>query len=280
MSPFRLIQCVLGKTYSFVNRSGFLETKLGRKLFRSSYFFYKEVFEDPFSNLLKKHPEFFRDGDVLDIGANIGYTATLFSRGLDKDFFVHAFEPEPKNFTQLSEIVKNAVGGSQIRPVQTAVGDSFGTIEFWRNTNLHADHRTVTDDFKTLLKAQDKASEIISVPVTSVDSYLDARDKKTPISFIKIDVQGYEEAVCRGMTETLKSNPRAVVALEYCPSEMNELGFSKSGVFSFFEKLNYNMWLIEKNGDLSKITMEEVDELVRERRYVDFLFKKEVFENG
>ena len=44
------------------------------------YLLYKRYLEDPFAALAKIRPSLFRGGDILDTGANIAYTASLFAR--------------------------------------------------------------------------------------------------------------------------------------------------------------------------------------------------------
>jgi hypothetical protein len=54
------------------------------------------------------------------------------------------------------------------------------------------------------------------------------RERISPVRFIKIDVQGYEPAVCQGMEGTLTANPDCVVSLEYMPEALarGEAGFA------------------------------------------------------
>ena len=59
--------------------------------------------------------------------------------------------------------------------------------------------------------------------MVSIDSFLES--KPGPVSFVKIDVQGYELAVCQGMQNTLRKNLDITIVLEYTPSAMRELGF-------------------------------------------------------
>src|ERR1700722_2033046 len=84
--------------YSLVKRSGFLETSLGRRLFKSAYFLYKRYLEDDLRDLVLSHPALVGGGNVLDIGANIGYTAAVLARAVEPGRKVYAFEPEPFNF--------------------------------------------------------------------------------------------------------------------------------------------------------------------------------------
>src|SRR5580692_13133987 len=112
--------------YSLVKRSGFLQTSLGRRLFKSAYFLYKRYVEDDLRDLLRYHPAIVGEGNVLDIGANIGYTATVLARAAKSDSKVYAFEPEPFNFKLLQQSALQPKVAGKIIPLQLAVGAENG----------------------------------------------------------------------------------------------------------------------------------------------------------
>ena len=86
--------------FSLVKRSSFLRTSLGRRLFKSAYFLYKRNIEDDLEDMVLSFPALVGGGDVLDIGANIGYTAAVLARATKSGRKVYAFEPEPFNFSE------------------------------------------------------------------------------------------------------------------------------------------------------------------------------------
>src|SRR6516225_1003914 len=112
--------------YSFVRRSGFLDTGVGRRLFRSAYFLYKRYLEDNLEDLLRSHPALLRGGNVLDIGANIGYTASVLALSVDSGYKVYAFEPEPFNYALLQQTVSHVQLNDKITALQCAVGAENG----------------------------------------------------------------------------------------------------------------------------------------------------------
>src|SRR5260221_12572148 len=69
--------------------------------------------------------------------------------------------------------------------------------------------------------------------MTSVDTFVKERNLEH-VSFIKIDVQGYELAVCEGMRSTLERFPGACICIEYSPESLHELGFAPEKVLDFF----------------------------------------------
>lgn len=252
--------------YSLSRRSGLLETGFGRKLFTTSYFLYKRYLEDPFAALARIRPELFRGGDILDIGANIGYTASLFAQAADADSTVYAFEPEPFNFRLLQSTVRDRRLQGRVIPIQSAVGERSGEIELWINDHHHADHRIATDN----LRASDKgAEEYVTIPITSVDEFV-SESVAWPICLIKIDVQGYELAVCRGMAATIAQQRRATVAIEYMPAAMNELGYDPSAMLDWFSERAFKMYSLGKNGEL----VEGLSDELSAKGYVDLIFSQ------
>lgn len=254
--------------YSFSRKSGFLKTGIGRKLFTASYFFYKRHIEDPFAALGRRRPDLFRGGDILDIGANIGYTASLFARLSDRDATIYAFEPEPYNFQLLQNSIHDRGLQERVTPVHSAVGEQNGEIELWINDHHHADHRIATDTLRAHSAGPNDG--YVTVPMVSVDGFLAQAAIPKPICFIKIDVQGYELAVCRGMAATLAHQPGVAVAVEYMPQALEELGYKAASLLDWFAERQFNMYSLSKNGELTQGLSRELSE----KGYVDLIFSR------
>ncbi|MEI9968537.1 MAG: FkbM family methyltransferase [Terracidiphilus sp.] len=255
--------------YSLVKRSGFLQTSLGRRLFKSAYFLYKRFIEDNLRDLLGSHPGIIGDGNALDIGANIGYTAAVLARAAQAGRKIYAFEPEPFNFKLLQQSALQPEFAGKIVPMQMAVGATDGAIDLWINDRHHADHRVATEQFRSAHSdSAHSGSNQVSVPLVSIDSFL--QKNPGPVSFVKIDVQGYELAVCRGMTETLRQNPGIVVVLEFMPSAMRELGFESSLLIDLFVERGFKVYQIHPHGKLSP----GVPDAMSDSSYCDLLFSR------
>jgi FkbM family methyltransferase len=250
--------------YSLVRRSGFLQTSLGRHLFKSAYFLYKRYFEDDLRDLVRFHPALISGGNVLDIGANIGYTAAVLARAAEPGRKVYAFEPEPFNFGILQQTAAQPEFEGKIVPLQCAVGAKNETIDLWINLRHHADHRIATQKFRS----EHPESRAISTTLVSIDSFLQNRPGK--ISFIKIDVQGYELAVCEGMHETLRQNPDVSIVLEFTPSMMIELGFDPSKLIDFMVERDFKIYVVHPRGKLSP----GLPQTMNDSGYVDLLLSR------
>jgi len=236
------IQRALLATYKRVNRSGLLDTRVAEVLFQRSYFAYKYLVEDPFAKLVKARPELFAGGDVIDVGANIGYTAAVFARAIRAPHRVHAFEPEARNFRWLAHTIERKKLGDRVVAHHAAVGAAEGMIDLWKNEAHHADHRIATEQLRSSGPTQ-------RVPITTIDSHV-ARSGWSPVAFVKIDVQGFEPEVLRGMRETIRRSPNLHVAIELAPAAIEELGFDAPAFVRDLRASFDRIAILERDGSL------------------------------
>ena len=199
----------------------------GSAVFARAYWLYKRWIEDPHAGLVRAHPHLLRGGDVLDVGANIGYTTSLFARAVEPGRQVISFEPEEQNFARLSAVARKH---DCVRPVRSAVGDHDGVCALKVNRHHPGDHQVVGGDSRG-------ADDTVEVPMVTLDSYLSADGRDRPVAFIKIDVQGHEEAVCRGMGRLLDANPAVAVSFEYS-------GASSDPVIDFFSSRGFRLSVV------------------------------------
>ena len=256
--------------YSLLGPDRLLKFSTFRKAFISAYFLYKKSFEDPFWNLVRRQPQIFKDGDILDIGANIGYTSSVFATVLKPGSKIHAFEPDKISFQLLQETVRRKNLSGAIEAVHQAVGSSDGSLKFWHNERHSADHRVVTEQFSSSCT---DGSQISTVPVTTVDTFVKTRNVQN-ISFIKIDVQGYELAVCQGMRNSLEQFPQAIVCLEYSPDALRELGFEPSKVLDFFRARSYHLFILTREGHCLLAEDNSLEAFLKDQGYLDLLCSK------
>jgi FkbM family methyltransferase len=260
--------------YSVAHKAKLLQRSRFRRVFVSCYFLYKRIYEDPLSGLIDRKPELFETGDILDIGANIGYTSCLFARALKTESKVYSFEPDGFNFDLLKEVIRQRKLSGRVVPINMAVGTSDGRIEFWHNERHHGDHRVVTGHFKNSRPDPNRTS---TVPVICVDTFVKSRHLHQ-ISFIKIDVQGYDLAVCEGMKETLLAFPDATVCVEYDPKALLELGFEPVRLLEFFRTRGYLIHVL--SGPKIKLARDDatVHQFAEAEDYVDLLCSRRQLE--
>jgi FkbM family methyltransferase len=267
---------IFTRVYNLARSAGLLEMSLFKRFFLFAYFLYKRWYEDPFWALAKRSPELFTGGDILDIGANIGYTAWVFAAALRANAKVsgkvYAFEPDAASFATLGGIVRRKNLADLVEIFNMAVGSADGSLEFWHNEEHSADHRVVTERFKT---SRPSCEKITTVAVTSVDSFVAARNLQN-ISFIKIDVQGYELAVCEGMRKTIEKFPAMCIAFEYAPDGMRELGFEPSALLDFFRSAGYQLHILTRAATALAQDNRAIELAVERCGYVDLLCSKKI----
>jgi FkbM family methyltransferase len=159
---------------------------------------------------------------VADIGANQGLYTLLFSQLVGRGGVVFAFEPEPELFRALE---RNCAvnGASNVRPFRVALGDEDRTAVLQRGLLHWGDNR--------LGLSRDVAAWLqVEVAMKRLDGLLGGER----LDFVKLDVQGYELAVLRGMEKTLAGSPRLKVYFEFWPHGLEQAGTGPDEVIDFF----------------------------------------------
>ena len=156
--------------------------------------------EDPYFRAIGDEPEhqlysvicryLSPDSVAVDIGANIGITSLLLSRHLPNGR-VFAFEPSPGVFSVLKDNL-HANQAENVIPANCAMGFRAGEMGF---ADASAFGHLL--DEGSMLRARPS----ITIPVRTVDDFvLEAGLDR--VDFVKIDVEGFEYDVLRGMERT------------------------------------------------------------------------------
>jgi FkbM family methyltransferase len=142
-----------------------------------------------------------RRGIIIDVGANIGTHSQTFSRYFEK---VYSFEPNPvlwKGFLRNLEI--NDIHNVTLHKAGLAAEDK--TMPFYaiNKNNMGLGTFSPIEQYDLPLR------QIGEAQVVSGDGFVE-RNAIGPIDAIKIDVQGYEGEVLRGLQNTLRRNRPAI----------------------------------------------------------------------
>jgi FkbM family methyltransferase len=177
-----------------------------------------------------------RPGDTaFDIGANVGYMTCLMARAIAPGT-VHAFEPEQRHFEILQENLRlNALANVVVQ--RLALGAAPGEGVLYLSPDNLGDH--------SLVRLPNRSSQPIEL--TSVDVYRRSRCHGTSVRLVKIDVQGFEMKVLRGMRESLEERAVENVLVELYPSRMVVAGDSITQLPQWLSELPYQAEIVSQS---------------------------------
>ena len=170
---------------------------------------------------------------VVDIGANQGLYSLLLARLTGAAGKVWAFEPDDLLYEALERnVMLNGVGTIQAR--HAALGAQAGTMILHRSLLNSGDNRLSTKDGEAALR------ERVSVRVERLDHAL-AGER---VDFIKIDVQGWEMEVFRGMQGLLDEprNAAMTVYFEFWPQGLRDAGSDPLEPLRFFVANGFSVY--------------------------------------
>lgn len=164
-----------------------------------------------------------KDHDVFfDVGANIGIVSMLVAKrspGAD----VHSFEPEPRNADYLRRNISTN-GLDRITVHECAVGAEPGSVRLYVAAEAGAGTHSIMSD-----GSGDRES--IDVPMVTIDTV--AEQISADPTIMKIDVEGAEMDVLRGMEGVLRRGSIRELFVEVHPRQLATQGESAESLSSW-----------------------------------------------
>jgi len=185
---------------------------------------------------LKKHLK--PKGVFIDVGSCIGYYSAIASEIVGDSGQVHCFEPFPES-TEIIRRMINKNPKSNIVLNDCALSDEDGTAIFY-------------DKEQSLLKPNSMVNRCknyaskggIAVRTKRLDDYLEEKGIDN-VSLIKIDVEGYEYYVLKGMRGFFeKSNNRPPIICEVVPDFYKQAGLTLCDLEDLMRNYNYEAYNI------------------------------------
>ena len=203
--------------------------RLGTPLHGFLYFF--GVFEPALTSYMRN---WLRLGDVaIDVGANIGVHTVLLSRLVGPTGRVHAVEASPSIFARLKEnLTRN--GADNVVVHNVAVLDAPGTVSVFLHEASNEGGTTVV---QSEAERRDTSIEAI-VAALPLDQIVPAEDLRRT-RLIKIDVEGAEWLVTRGMRSVLPTLADCAIIMEVTPTALADFGASVDALVAVFSEYGY-----------------------------------------
>ncbi len=189
---------------------------------------------------------FVRDDTVfLDIGANLGFFSLQIARRVRQFGKVHSFEPHPEliRLLRASSFLNGLgdVGGGgagAIATHQCGLGDENTTVQFSYPIGFLAGGGVTSADIA--------GNTAINAEIRRLDDYFDSNFK---FDLAKIDVEGHEIEVLRGMLGTLGRNRDAKILFEKIGTDR---GY-EAEIETIFRGLGHSLYGVESGSVLREI---------------------------
>lgn len=165
-----------------------------------------------------------KGGISLDIGAHMGIYTLLLVDHFDGGY---CFEPAKDNFTALENnfFLNRMVN---FKAVNLAVSDMSKSVSFLNDGPFSGTNRIEIN------------SSTNDIPAVSIDDYITSNSLNTEkIAFVKIDTEGHEFSVLKGMKNLLASNKSMLILME---------GYDYYDVAKYFSSLEYFIFSIDREG--------------------------------
>jgi len=195
-----------------------------------------------------------RHGTILDIGANAGTHSLAFARVFET---VHAFEPNPMLWPQFERNMElNGLTNVRLHKLGLADRDSELTLHLIDKPNYGLGTFSTVEQYDLPLRPA------VTCPIRHAGNYL-AEIGAGPVDAVKIDVQGFEPEVLRGLHNILKryrpviwceigSATSAKIATTSELSELVPFGFHCFEIASRSDWAGNSVGLRERSGDLPR----------------------------
>tara|TARA_B100000941_G_scaffold194735_1_gene141048 strand:- start:1610 stop:2443 length:834 start_codon:yes stop_codon:yes gene_type:complete len=208
----------------------------------------------------------FKGMKVLDIGANIGYYTALLSQEAGDNGLILALEPDLESYKYLSQSIRS-LENNNVLSFPVAASNLSQRLPLYISKENRGDNRLYKNNQKR---------DCIIVDCLTIDE-LSTKTKIESFDLIKIDVQGYEPKVFKGMGNTIKSSRNLTILTEFWPKGIMEAGESPANFLRTLRKMKLKLFELKKNGSLVSLNQFRDNEFIKRfsgRKYTNIVCKK------
>jgi len=207
---------------------------------------------------------------VLDVGANIGFHALHAARLVGPSGRVFAVEPDPGNAALLRmSVARN--DGISVEVIEAALSDLEQELVLTDLGNAANSGARFTHPDRASLEALVHGPSPLfrSVPAHRWDDL----HPEVPIDLVKLDVEGFEPRVVRGMEQSL-ARFRPTVVSEFAPSNLETLGGVEPAAYlAWFRERGYAAHVVlEPGGETVPADDASLRRALARRHHADLAF--------
>ncbi|MCB9308604.1 MAG: FkbM family methyltransferase [Lewinellaceae bacterium] len=182
----------------------------------------------------------------VDVGAHYGYFSLLSSVIVGENGLVYAFEASPKSYNILK---KNADNCSNVHCYNVAVSDEDSTLKFYEFPNLYSEYNTLdVQQFQNEEWFSNYTPRVIDIKSMVLERFFD--NEKVIPKIIKIDVEGAEFKVIKGLKNFLSSHAPYVV-MEFLSEKRGNVEHTSAE--NLLKDLGFFPFMIDHDGHLVQL---------------------------
>lgn len=199
------------------------------------------TYENFCTETVKKH---IKPGDVcLDVGANIGWYSTLFSKIVGQNGAVHSFEPVPRTFAELEKNVRLNGAPPNVFLNNFGLGDAEKTLEIHLFDGMPSGHAS-------LAARENQPAQSFAVQIKTLDSYLLEREIER-VDFVKVDIEGAELMFLKGASKLFEQKTPPVIFMEMALETTKEFGYKPNDLIEFIRavRADYEFYALDESAE-------------------------------
>jgi FkbM family methyltransferase len=201
---------------------------------------------------------------AVDVGAHIGYYTRRLARRVGSTGRVLALEPHEPTFHLLEQNLPPA-RFPNVELVRVAAGETPGEaslVEFM-GSGKHSFY-----DVSRLDAEYRARGTSVAVQVARVDDLMRERGLRR-VHFVKLDIEGAEQAALRGMSEVLAASPVAAAIVEYNSRAVDAAGSTPERFVADLTGLGFDLVLLAESGEVLDLPADP--RRLPDRNYVNVL---------
>lgn len=204
----------------------------------------KSMFEDDILSSLLSDLE--ADDVFYDVGANVGVYSCLVGDLIGEDRVV-AFEPHPDNAEQLRRNVN--LNGLEPTIFNEALSDEEGEVSLAVAVESHTTSpgHNLIEVNESVEQYGSESAETLTTDMVRGDDLIQTRDIPEP-TVLKIDVEGAEYNVLRGLKETISGPACRLIYCEIHRNHLKTFGSSDKEVRELLESYGFELEVLNDHG--------------------------------
>ena len=199
-----------------------------------------KIYEKGLVRLFEKHIK--KGHTILDVGANIGYFTTQFSRLAGSEGRVIAFEPDRDNAKLLRRNCRNNKCRN-VTIIEKAISNEVGETTLHLDKKYFGVHSLSRDNLAT-------QGGSAAVKTTTLDAIVDSLGIRVDV--VKMDTQGAEGTIVTH-AKAVFSRPNILATLEFWPDGLRAMGTEPADLLQSIRAHGLSIGAVNKNGEIKLV---------------------------